>query len=699
MLVSLHSLTSVAISTKAFAETKNIENNWVCEWCELDQGTWGYIDFGVGKVTKNTTQFGQYNGFFDNKTYILGNIELNYQDNQAYYYRLNVDELGLDSRNLSITGGKQGKYKVWLRYSELPYQEGYNSQTPFLGTMGTSLSLPNNWVFADNTQNMTTLNTNLHPQDFNSERKTTELGTVLHLGRFGEVYSLNYKQIKKQGARISAAAFGINDGFSAKSTQLIEPIDQVNNQLTLSVAYDSNDYHWNFSYFGSFFRNHNSNLTWTNPYSLTTDTLQGRYSLAPDNEFHQISVTGSYKLFERTNFTWSTSTGIMTQNDSFLSYSINPSFSTPLSTNSLDAKVNTWNLNIKLSSRLNDKFSWDAKYSQYDYDNKTAQLSWNYVVADTIESTYTRINPVYGFRNRKFSAKAKYVIDRSKTIIAGLENRRDNRTQQSIRSSSENTVWSKLNYKFNNLVYASIKASNSIRTISNYQPVAEVVEPENNLLRKYNMANRDRRSIDSMISYTLSPQLGADFSVDFAQDDYDKSSIGLQNADIYSYSLDTHYSPNENYALTVFVGEQYYKSTQSGSQNFATADWRSKNKDTLLTAGISLTYSHPEKPNTWGTEYIYSRSKQDQNLSGSIVLTNQELPIVRSSLKQLRFFFDHQFNEKTIFKFSVAHEQFDESDYNLNNINADTYSDFLSFSSSLEDYKTTLISISVKYTL
>jgi len=701
MLLGLHSLVSVVINTHAVADTQNISStkNWVCEWCELDQGIWGYIDLGIGNVDENTTQFGLYNGLFEDSAYALGNIELNYQDNQAFFYHLKAFDLGLDSRSLSLNGGKQGQYKIWLRYSKLPYKEGNNTLSPFLGAASTSLSLPSNWVFADNTQNMANLRTSLHPQDFKNERTTTELGTVLHLGHFGEVYSLNYEQIKKQGERISAAAFGINDGFSAKSTQLIEPIDHVNDQLTLSIAYDTNIYHWKLSYFGSLFRNNNSELTWTNPYSLTPDTLQGRYSLAPDNEFHQLSFTGSYKLFDHTHFTWSTSTGIMTQNDKFTSYSINPSFAIPLSARSLDARVNTWNLNAKLASRFNNKLFWDVKYSQDDYDNKTNQFNWTYVVADTIQSANGRTNPVYSFRNRKLSTKAKYVFDKHKTLIGGVEYRNNNRTQQAVSKSSEITIWNKLNYKFSEMVNTSIKASAAKRSINNYQPVAGVVEPENNLLRKYNLANRERSSIDSVISYAFSTQFAADFSINLSQDDYNKSSIGLQSADIYSYSLDANYSPNENYALTVFFGQERYKSTQSGSQNFATPDWWSKNKDTLLTTGISLTYANPEKPNTWGAEYVYSRAKQNQELVGSIVLTNQELPVARNNRKILRLFFDHQYNERTIFKFSITHEKYDESDYSLDNIDTDTYLDFLSLSNATEDYAVTLMSFSIKHTL
>jgi len=57
------------------------------------------------------------------------------------------------------------------------------------------------------------------------------------------------------------------------------------------------------TYHVSAFDNNYNSLTWQNPFFATGAPTAGSMSLAPDNEFHQLSLTGGYTLPYRSRLT------------------------------------------------------------------------------------------------------------------------------------------------------------------------------------------------------------------------------------------------------------------------------------------------------------------------------------------------------------------------------------------------------------
>ena len=100
-------------------------------------------------------------------------------------------------------------------------------------------------------------------------------------------------------------------------------------------------------------------------------------------EFHQVTLTGSYLLPYSSQLTGVVSTGRMTQDDSFLPYTINPAIATSsLPQNSLDAEVWVTTAELKLASRPLPKLRLVAEYRYDKRDNDTDVNSYDVVVAD-----------------------------------------------------------------------------------------------------------------------------------------------------------------------------------------------------------------------------------------------------------------------------------------------------------------------------
>lgn len=82
--------------------------------------------------------------------YLIGNAQVRYQGEEAYYADLTVREVGLDARSLKAENGRQGKYKLFLTYDEIPHFLSDSARTPFRGR-GRDPHAPPGWVRAGTT--------------------------------------------------------------------------------------------------------------------------------------------------------------------------------------------------------------------------------------------------------------------------------------------------------------------------------------------------------------------------------------------------------------------------------------------------------------------------------------------------------------------------------------------------------------------
>src|SRR5471030_2034802 len=121
-------------------------SQWKCESCKFEKGVSGTLDVGVGWVSTNSIKFGEYNGLSKKGDFFIGDGTVRSRGDDGTYLNINASNLGLDTRSLDAEGGQQGKYKLLLKYDELPHFTEANAQTPFAGVGGASLTLPPGFV-------------------------------------------------------------------------------------------------------------------------------------------------------------------------------------------------------------------------------------------------------------------------------------------------------------------------------------------------------------------------------------------------------------------------------------------------------------------------------------------------------------------------------------------------------------------------
>ena len=194
---------------------------WTCRRCpDLEEGWSGLAAFGLGWISDDSLRYGNYRGLEEKGPYIGLDGNAKYRDAEGRWVKIDARNLGIDSRQLDIKGGKEGSYEVRLSWQEIPTYRGYGAQTPFIGQGSEVLTLPDNWVNARSTPEMTALQSSLQPAPMKLERKIIDAGTSI---RFGGDWSIDIdvNRQEKNGTR----AFGGAGIFYNNASQILAPVD------------------------------------------------------------------------------------------------------------------------------------------------------------------------------------------------------------------------------------------------------------------------------------------------------------------------------------------------------------------------------------------------------------------------------------------------------------------------------------------
>ncbi|MBE9559643.1 MAG: MtrB/PioB family outer membrane beta-barrel protein, partial [Proteobacteria bacterium] len=247
------------------------------------------MQLGIGYVSDDAYKFGRYNGMQTKGPFIIGDFKARYFDEDGRFWSVRGTNLGLESRYLLLEGGVQGRHKFFLEYDELPNYKNNTVQTPFTGIGGNNLSLPSGFDINTN------LDASLNSFELETKRRRAKVGAMF-IPKEHWQFDIDFSHENKQGvdATGSAIANGTNQMIGNTTIALLpEPIDQDTDIVNATLSYAGDGGQVDLKYQMSLFDNNNNSLSWQDPFN---PVASGSMSLAPDNEFHQLSLTGGYTL-------------------------------------------------------------------------------------------------------------------------------------------------------------------------------------------------------------------------------------------------------------------------------------------------------------------------------------------------------------------------------------------------------------------
>jgi MtrB/PioB family decaheme-associated outer membrane protein len=687
VLAILHLPLAAAQDTEAPAINAPDISQWVCEYCAFEEGWRGDIELGLGNVAEDSFKFGEYNGLNEEGAYLIGDAYAVYRGEEAGYLELSAEDIGLDSRSLRIDGGRQGGYDLFLSYDEIPHFVSDSASTVYRGTGGDRLSLPAGWVRAGSTAAMTELDSSLREVDLETQRK--RLGAGIRISTESPwSFRVNVHRDEKDGNKLSGGAFFFN------SAQLVEPVEYVTDEIEASVSYSRKRWQASLAYYGSTFSNENESLVFENPYNaIVPGADEGELALPPDNEFHQLSIAAAYQISERNHIGIEYAVGLMEQDEKLLQATLNPLLVVPaLPADSADAEIETTNARLKFVSRALDDWLLSATYSIDERDNKTPQLMYDWVTTDAFVAAQ-RTNLPYSYTRETLQLKADFDYAPGNRLGVGYDMDERERTFQEVDDTSEDTLWGSIRVRNIDNLFLEFRIASSQRDASASEVVAEIDPPQNPLMTKYNLADRDRKSISMQATFLPHPDYTVGISLDHALDDYDDSEIGLTDSRDDSINIDFTSLLSETTVLNAYAGRQQISSSQAGSQTFAEPDWFADINDRFDIIGIGISHALMEGRLNIGADLSRSYSRGEIEIDSAVA--GEPFPDLTTELDSLKLYLDYRIDENLTLQAAYWHEEYDSRDWALEDVDPDTVGNFLAFGEQSPSYDNDVVKLSM----
>lgn len=687
LLAALGLLCNAGVAAAQAVDT----SQWKCESCPFPkEGVGGSVDIGAGVAATDSPKSGDYTGIDRKGGYLLLGGQLRWRSGSGTWAEASGADLGLDSRSLTARGGQEGKYTLRLDYAEVP-RHPYNADgaTPFLGVGGDTLSLPAGYP-SGSTATMPLAST-LQPVSLGYKKKRLDLGgKVIAIDDWS--VGVRYTRDTKNGTQPMYGSF-----FSTAS-QLVAPVDQVTDTLEVSAAYTTRKLQASLSYQVSRFRNGPESLTWANPFDpVVTGATRGQLALAPDNQMHLVSASAGYEIASWIHVSADVSLGRLTQDQAFLASTTNPTltFAPALTTSSLDGRVDTFDANVKFSARPMEDLRIVGSWARDVRDNKTSVRTYALIATDLFVNGSTRDNTPFDVTQDRFKLNADYRGIEGVKLAAGVDQDYKRRPYHEVVRTGETTVWGRAGVQPLEAVALTLRASHAERNNSAYGTAIWFGSNENIFLRKYNLADRRRDMLGARADWTVSETMSAGVSLDYANDDYNESLIGLTKARSLNLGVDFSATIAERTQVTAYAQSERIRSGQAGSQAVLYPDWTARNKDGFDVIGVGVKHQVVADSFTVGADLSIARSRSD--LTVDTPSPEPQFPSARTATDTLKLYANYKLKDNLWLNGSFWHERYSSSDWHYDGVRSGTIPSLLSLGLQPPRYTVDFLGVTLRY--
>ena len=529
------------------------------------------ISVGLGNAvgnSQNRTIFGQYNGLRKDSASILLDIDLIKRDDAAgLWTTFQGKNLGLDDREMRFSQNKQGDWKYSVEYSELVHRDPRTINTGVLNagtTTPTVMSLVTPGTGTD--------------LNLDTKRKAVSLDGGKWLTP-NLLFEASAKNEDRDGARLSGT--GITCGNTVLSSipcttttgamlMLPEPVNSTTRQFEAKLNYSGDKFMVTGGYYGSFFTNANGSLNPTvsgnlyNPNGTSFDPaatglsnyLQQPVALPPDNQAHQLYVTGSYAVTPKAHATFKFSHTHATQNDDFGRMGLTGG---PAGVGNLGAVLDSNVAQIGMTARPIAKLTvlgnlhyenktdktplalYDGAYTNDLNSSKrlTGKLEGSYRLPDNFRAT---LGVDYASVHRNLPVSTAAVLNATLPPLSGLrEDTRELGYRAELRRSMSETLNAAISYLHSQRDGGSWLNIDPISTAGIYPST---------------MLDRNRDKVRLSADWMPIEKLSLQFMLEDGKDSYTApSNKGLRDTGMTSWGMDAALSMSRKWKLTGYVNQ------------------------------------------------------------------------------------------------------------------------------------------------
>jgi MtrB/PioB family decaheme-associated outer membrane protein len=668
----------------ANANTDNVKfDAWACKGCAVATSTTGSIGVGVGHNSQSDIK--SANAFkSDNEFAGKLDADINYRGTQGYRAQVDATDIGMDNGRADINVGKLGTYNLNFNYRSIASYKTNTAQTPYQGVGSSDLTLADNWITAGSSSQMPMLYSSLNPFELSLKREKTGLGIEYQTESLFTTF-VNYQREDKTGLKQASGSF-----FN-QSIMLPQPVDYTTDTLEAGIKLKGDNWFTSLNYNGSSFKNANNQLSYDSTFNPTFGAqTRGYMSLDPDNEAHSVSLMGQFND-SVTAVSGRLMLGQMSQDQEF----VTSGYGYQLPSESLDASVDITGLNLKAVSRISRTLRFNGSYDYNDRENNTQIEQWTQISINNVNGQVAYNTP-YDHTSHRAKLAADYRINYGIKLDGGYEFKRDERSYQDLEITDDNNLWARIRVNSFDNWDMWVKGSFSQRDGSDYEVSEWTSKEQNQLLRKYYLADRDRSQVEVRVSHTPIDELTIDFGARYALDDYTNTEIGLTESKDTSYDANLSYMFSADVMLNAFYNHQVIESAQSGSSNFATATWQANIEDAVDVMGAGLSYNNlMDSRLRLGLDYTYSDSDSTTQVRQGIT---GDYGDYFAKVHNVNLYAQYQATDKMGLRLDYKIEKYLDNDA-ANDIAPDAIWNIVGFGSNSHDYTAHMIMLSMSYKL
>lgn len=514
------------------------------------------VSLGAGfRANDDARRFGEYNGITESGAYGLIDFNLVRRDDETgTWTALTGRNVALDNRQLRFEQSRQGDWGYYVDYARIPRFEPFTPTTAVTGIGTPNVTVP-------------TVSTAGGAVPLNTVRDRLDLGgEKFFLGSWD--VQLNFRNEQKNGARVFAR------GTTSPAFEFTpEPIDSVTRQIDAKLNYTTSALQLSGGYYGSFYNNNQSN---------GLNIIGGNAGLAsftpialpPDNQAHQLFLTGGYNFAQSTRGNFKLAYTKATQEDAFIS-PVNPP-QAPGTGDNLMGRVDTKLVQAGVVSTPMPKLTLRADARYEDRDDKTPIRVFFSGTSPT--STSNGENEPRSIRTTNAKAEATYALPDGYRVTAGIGWEEKKRNVSAVRVVSARETTDEISYRLElrrmmtETLTGSLAYVHSDRTGSPWLTTVlnDGVTPGSNLIAPIWLADRIRDKVRATAIWNPTDPLTLTLYVETAQDDYahrDNSDVGPHKGAADNYSLDVAYAFSDRWQANAWYTKFDTRAEQSSGIN------------------------------------------------------------------------------------------------------------------------------------
>ena len=579
---------SMAVATALLAspalaqeDTRPLATRWAVDYA-------GSVEIGVGYVSDENFEFGEYNGLDEDDAFLIGNVDWS-GGKDGTLWNFSGSNLGLDTRE-STGRWRTDRWELFFEYDAQQQVRNNSGRTPFRTIDGgETLILPDNWVSGVNTSDFLTLEENLRGFDFEIEREFYEFGGIY---RFGESFNIeaavSYEE--REGNRERGAAI-FEDAAAGDAVIIPYSVDEevVHFELTANYAQGPLALTGSFAY--NDFDNNEEIEEWQNPYANFGPDVAypvgfGGMSEEPDNEYYIGRIMGTWILSPTLRVQVDGSYAKTEQDQRFLEFTVNEAIledAAPLPRDNLDAELETkvfdakvfWNPIRKL--RLQGYFHGEER----DYD--VPRDGYQYVLGDAYaipDESGQVFNTAHGYSINTYGIEGSYPMPLKSKLWLTYEFEEIERDNAAVLESDEDRY--KLRYRLPIVsgLNMRLEALYGERNADEYDwsqsyfarldtglinstPDSQRFQ-NHPLLSQYHIATRDQ--VEAKLDFDW--QIGTDWNLAlnmlYRENDYDETDLGLTDEEFNSVALTASWIASDSIVVTAWAAGNDYEAQQTG---------------------------------------------------------------------------------------------------------------------------------------